>query len=379
MVGPKGRGVKSYKQDICFQHLQDGCRKQDCHLQHPSRLSPTQKRCIDFAYSVEKNVACQRCATRGLEACIPTNDILNCPDALQCDKKGREDVNDPCTECRYSAGRKVLNCQLWDGTQADAIWAGIMAVKANHEMVGRTLTRYDVRQYDPAPDDMLCSPWHGPSWSELSARPTTTIPKEARECPRPYLPPIPRFYVGGSTMGNTPAAPAAQTRSDPKLHPPAAPLPAAYPSGPFIEGFGRPVSADTLANHREIVYTYRDGSQFKRRLSVVERNEIIGHASGDLPRLTPSCPVPTTHELPPNNPSKRKWEGTVSGAKREFTWSGTQHTGEQTTAAFPEEIPGLRQTEPRSTVKDSVVTARPTYDDEDVRKDGPYAEDIFEL
>lgn len=134
-------------------------------------------------------------------ACVPFPRAWLCANRGKCDKPGRENTNDPCSECRHFAAGDS-DCALAKNlTYNDQAWVQMM-MRGEH---GYNLappkdrlapvrkrkpetSKLPAEYTNPLPDDKVKPGWQGKSKEELLVA-ADFLPVHVREYPRAYLVP----------------------------------------------------------------------------------------------------------------------------------------------------------------------------------------------
>lgn len=145
-----------------------------CGLDHHSNLDPSTRDKTGFEFP--KTQSCRRC----------------CEKALQCDKVGRPDANDPCSECRHFAGRKA-ECVLHTKPMNDAQWATMMTRSREGYNLppykDRDEVKYKKKQaVFPEPMENVKADWEGETADQLRKK-GDFLNADIRAHPRKYLDP----------------------------------------------------------------------------------------------------------------------------------------------------------------------------------------------
>ena len=111
---------------------------------------------------------------------------------VQCDKKGRGGLDDPCSECRWFGGKSCKCILAKNSSYNDQLWATMM----KRADLGYTLPPYkgsDVAKEnkaprEPMPDDSVKADWQGETKEQVLAK-GDMLPSSVRDTPRAYLVP----------------------------------------------------------------------------------------------------------------------------------------------------------------------------------------------
>lgn len=134
-------------------------------------------------------------ACRQQDQYVPSSFVqlfFTCANVLKCDKKGRDDDDDPCSECRWFGGSSHVCSLTAETSYNDQLWnTMLLRPQFNFDLPkdkNRAAPIGKNKIPSPMPDDKVKRGWKGETKEKLLAKPDM-LPDYVRTLPRAYLVP----------------------------------------------------------------------------------------------------------------------------------------------------------------------------------------------